>query len=74
MGRELGDLVAAFESDFDLRDFARPSTAATVKRTAVTESRSIGLSKSVVRTLHFSATRPEPLLDQRPIVTVDTPC
>ena len=36
-GRELGDLAATFESDFDLRDFfARPSTPATAKRTVAT--------------------------------------
>jgi len=38
VGRELGDLAATFESDFELRDFfTRPSTPATAKRTVATE-------------------------------------
>ena len=47
VGRELGDLAATFESDFELRDFfARPWTPATVKRTVATEvAQKSGLSK-----------------------------
>lgn len=38
VGRELGDLMATFESDADLRAFfAQPWTPATVKRTVATE-------------------------------------
>jgi len=39
VGRELGDLAATFESDFELRDFfTRPSTPATAKRTVATRT------------------------------------